>query len=362
MAERARGLSLRWKLTLSYAALVVIVGIAVFVLGLLSLRFVPDGNLVGPGGIPVPRRVDLLEVYVKYASWMLAGLAVVGLAGGWFVAGFMLRPLARITDVARSVRDGAFERRIRLPGRRDELVELADAFDDMLERVQNTVDEQRRFAANASHELRTPHTVIRTMLDVARADPAGRDVDLVLSRVAETNERSIRITEALLRLSRVGSGVELERDRVDLADVARDALDAQRDDAEARRIAVDLVASTAVVRGDPQLLAQLVANLLRNAIVHNRSTDARIHVSVTRDGAASVLTVSNTGPVVAPDAVATFTEPFVRGRGRTRGSADGQGLGLAIVAAIVRAHEGTLALHALPSGGLSVRVRLPAML
>lgn len=359
---RERGLSVRLKLTLSYAAFVVLVGVAVFALGFLSLRFIPDGNLWAQSGEFVPRRVDLLATYVRYAWWALVALTAVGLIGGWLVAGLMLRPLTRITDAASRARDGAFDQRIALPGRRDELTDLADTFDAMLARVQHTIDEQRRFAANASHELRTPHAVTRTMLEVARADPDGRDVERLLARLAEMNERSIAITESLLALSKLTAGGELHREPVALDGLVTEVLAEQADEAAAAgvEISLDPGSGDATVRGDAVLLRQVVVNLARNAIVHNRPDEARLHVGVSADASGVLLTVANSGPRMSPAIVATLVEPFVRGAGRTRrGAADGAGLGLAIVASIVRAHGGLLDLDPLSEGGLRVRVRLP---
>jgi two-component system, OmpR family, sensor histidine kinase VanS len=358
---RAPGPSLRLKLTLSYAAFVVIVGIAVFALGVLSLRFLPEGNLWAQSGQFTPSRDDLLEVYVRYAWWTLLGLAGVGLVGGWLLAGIMLRPLTRITAAARRAGDGAFDQRVALPGRRDELTDLADTFDALLARVQHTLDEQRRFAANASHELRTPHAVMRTMIEVARADPRGRDVDVLLARLEETNDRSIALTESLLSLARVAQGGALERGPVALDALVARVVDEHRADAAAAGVDVDAALRPVTVDGHAVLLEQLVGNLVRNAIVHNRADDARLHVAVARVDGGAALTVANTGSALSRATVDTLTEPFVRASGRVRrGPGDGEGLGLAIALSIVRAHGGRLDLAPLAGGGLRVRVLLPA--
>jgi two-component system, OmpR family, sensor histidine kinase VanS len=362
-AESARlcGLSVRVKLTLSYAGLVVVAAIALFAVGLLVLRFVPEGNLVLDSGGYVPSRANFLAVFVKYAWWAIAGLAVLGLVGGWLLAGLVLKPLDRITEAARLARDGSFRHRIDLPGRRDELTDLADTFDAMLARVQRTVEEERRFAANASHELRTPHAIIRTMVEVAQADPDGRDVDVLLDRVASTNDRAIAITEALLTLARVGQGAGIERSPVALADAVADAVADEQVVAAARGVTIEVDAQPATVVGERTLLQRLVANLVHNAVVHNvEGGRARVEVAPVAGGA--LLEVRNTGPVIDPALAATLAEPFVRGAGRVRGpdETEGSGLGLAIASAIVRAHDGTLAISARAEGGLAVRVTLPA--
>lgn len=357
---RAPGMSVRIKLALSYAGLVIVAGIALFAVGFLLLRFVPDGNLTLTQGGYVPNRSDLLEVFVRYAWWAIAGLVAFGLVGGWVLAGIVLRPLDRITNAARRARDGSFAHRISLPGSRDELTDLADAFDAMLDRVQRTIDEERRFAANASHELRTPHAIIRTMVEVAQADPSGRDVDALLARIATTNDRAIATTEALLALARAGRD-GLDTGSVDLAQLAAESIDELRADAAARGIRIHTTTPPTVVTGDRTLLARLVANLVGNAVVHNL-TEGEVWVSTApaRAGGGEI-TVSNTGAPVDAALAPTLVEPFVRGSGRARGAGapDGSGLGLAIAAAVVRAHGGSLDVMPRAEGGLTVRASLP---
>ncbi|SBS74905.1 HAMP domain-containing sensor histidine kinase [uncultured Microbacterium sp.] len=357
MTARARGLSVRVKLTLSYAGFLLIAGLALFAVGILLLRFVPDGNLVLLEGGWAPNRRDLMDVFVRYATWALIALVAIGLVGGWFLAGRMLAPLARITTVARRTGQGALDERVALSGRGDELTDLADAFDAMLDRVQRTIDEERRFAANASHELRTPHAIIRTMVEVAQVDPEGRDADALLERIAVTNERAIASTEALLLLARAGRG-DAPTAAVDLAAVAAEVIEDARDRASGIRIETAL--HPAPARANRALLTRAVANLVQNAIVHNLPNGGRMTVSTDTGGGAAVLTVSNSGPVIDPAVAQTLTEPFVRGGGRARRPGDdGVGLGLAIVASVVRASGGELEILAPAEGGLRVRVTLP---
>jgi two-component system sensor histidine kinase VanS len=358
--DRPRGLSVRMELTLSYAAFIVVVGIAFFVVGFLLLRFVPDGNLTMVDGGFVPARADLLKVFVRYALLAMLLLAVLGLGGGWILAGRMLKPLTRITEAARLVRDGSLDQRIRMPGRRNELTDLADTFDEMLARVQLSVDEQRRFAANASHELRTPHAVIRTMLEVARADPEGRDVDRLLGRIAEMNERSIVLTEALLALAD-SDNHDGRLTSLDLASTATTVVGELAGSAEEAEVLLAVHTNEAPVRGDSILLRQLVSNLVQNAIVHNHARGS-VEVSTTRTPAGgSILEVNSTGAQLDEATLATFTEPFVRGAGRTRrvDGHVGSGLGLAIVASIVTLHGANLELTPRDGGGLHARVEFP---
>lgn len=363
MRERPAGLSVRIKLTLSYAVFVVIVGIALFTVGFLMLRFLPEGNLYADNGLFTPARSDLAEVFVKYAWFTVAGLTIIGLGGGWIVAGLMLRPLTRITDAARAVRDGSLDRRVDLPGRRDELTDLADTFDAMLARIAETVQEQRRFAANASHELRTPHATMRTMLEVARADPDSVDVERLLGRLDETNERAIRLTEAILALSRASHGGVIARSEVGIDALAGEVcgeLAPLAASAPARL--TTRIASPAVAVADETLARQMLTNLVHNAIVHSAADGTaprEVQVTVRTDARSVIVDVLNTGTELSRETVATLPEPFVRAAGRTRTAAAGTGLGLAIAVAIVRVHEGSLELWPREGGGLHARVRLP---
>jgi two-component system sensor histidine kinase VanS len=359
MSDRARrpGLSVRMQLTLSYAALLVLAGLALFAVGILIVRFIPEGNLTAADGGFAPGRDDLIDVFVRYSVVALLGLAAVGLGGGWILAGRMLKPLTRITEAARRARDGSLSQRIRMPGRQNELAELADTFDDMLNRVQLSIEEQRRFAANASHELRTPLAVMRTMLEVARADPKGRDIDALLGRLEQTNERSIALIEALLALSDIE---HRERDlaAVDLSALVGQVLDEVEDAAAQLDLRIESDLQAGAVSADAALLRQLVANLVQNAIVHNHAGGV-VWLTISREADGTTLEVANTGEVLDQDVVDTLTEPFVRGAGRARRRTDrhvGAGLGLAIANSIADAHGARMALRARAKGGLAVSV------
>jgi two-component system, OmpR family, sensor histidine kinase VanS len=354
--------SVRLKLTLSYAGFLMVAGaLLLAAVWLFLLRYVPDrATLIVPDGSQVsgvfPIRSSLVHVFAPRAAAVLAILLVVGLAGGWILAGRMLAPLARITDATRHAAGGSLAHRIRLTGRRDEFRELADAFDAMLARLEAHVAEQQRFAANASHELRTPLAITRTLLDVAREDPA-RGPDELVERLHAVNTRAIDLTEALLLLSR---GDRLTAERVDLSLLAEEAAETLLPLAEQRRITLDVTGEAAPAGGSAALLSRMVTNLVQNAIVHNLPAGGTVTVCTSAHGGTSVLRVENTGRRLPAELVPTLTEPFQRGTDRARTPEHaGAGLGLAIVHSIVRAHSGTLDLTPGPAGGLVVTVRLP---
>jgi two-component system sensor histidine kinase VanS len=303
-------------------------------------------------------RSDPLHGFGSIAAIVLAFLLVFGLVGGWFLAGRMLAPLARITDATRMAADGSLSHRIELPGRKDELRELADAFDAMLARIEAHVAEQRRFAANASHELRTPLAITQTLLDVARKDPS-RDTGELLERLRAMNARAIDLTEALLLLSRADRR-SFTRERVDLSLIAEEATETLLPLAEERGLAIETSGDVTPAIGSHALLLQLSTNLVHNAIVHNLPEAGTVWVTTSAQPESVALTVENTGEKLSPHVVSTLGEPFLRGTERIRTDHAGVGLGLAIVKSIAQAHDGTLALTPRAAGGLRVTVRLPA--
>jgi two-component system, OmpR family, sensor histidine kinase VanS len=367
--DRAPGLSVRLKLTLSYAGVIMLVGAALLaVVWLFLLRYVPERALIStpiPG--PFPIRSNLLHVFAPRAAAALAFLLVFGLLGGWILAGRMLAPLTRITDATRIAATGSLSHRIELEGRNDEFRELADAFDTMLAQLEAHVAEQRRiaaeqqrFAANASHELRTPLAVTQTLLDVARKDP-GRNAAELVDRLHDVNSRAIDLTDALLLLSRAERR-SFTPEHVDLSLVAEEATETLLPLAEQRGATIETSGDPTPTIGSPALLLQLTTNLVHNAIVHNRPEQGTVWVTTSVQPKGAVLTVENTGEKLTPALVSTLAEPFQRGNRRTRTdpASVGVGLGLAIVKSITHAHDGTLTLTPRDGGGLRVTVQLPA--
>jgi two-component system sensor histidine kinase VanS len=360
--DRRSGLSMRLKLTLSYAGFLMIAGaVLLAAVWVFLLRRFP-ASVFAPNLDNMLRAFDPRNfgpaVFAQAAAFVLLFLLVFGLVGGWILAGRMLTPLTRIADAARAAANGSLSHRIRLPGRQDEFRELADAFDAMLERLEAHVVEQRRFAANASHELRTPLATSQAMLDVARNDP-GHDSGELVERLHTVNARAIELTEALLLLSRSDQR-SFTREPVDLSLVAEEAAETLLLFAEKHGVTVETSGDLALTEGSPALLLQLTTNLLHNAIVHNLPEHGSVRIETAARSGFVLLTVENTGDQLSPQLVWTLTEPFRRGTGRVRGDHAGVGLGLAIVRSITRAHDGIFGLAPLAGGGLRVTVQLPA--
>jgi two-component system, OmpR family, sensor histidine kinase VanS len=360
--DRAPGLSVRLKLTLSYAGFLVLAGALLIALWMVLIRYFSHAPIVratrsGIGGAFTPGRSPTQQAFGQAAVAVLAFLLVFGLVGGWLLAGRMLAPLTRITDATRMAATGSLSHRIRLPGRSDEFRELADAFDTMLAQLEAHVAEQQRFAANASHELRTPLAITQALLDVARNDP-NRDSGALDERLRAVNARAIDLTEALLLLSRADQR-SFTREHVDLSLIAEEATETLLPFAEKHGVTVETSGDVTPIIGSHALLLQMTTNLLHNAIVHNLPEHGTVQINTVIHPESVMLAVENTGDKLAPQLVSTLTEPFQRGAKRIHGDHAGVGLGLAIVKSIIQAHDGTLTLAPRTAGGLCVTVQLP---
>src|SRR6266496_2519238 len=271
--DRAPGLSVRLKLTLSYAGFLMLAGAVLLAAGYFSLS-----RGVHPGVIfIVQSHADLLRYFAPIAAIVMAFLLVFGLLGGWILAGRMLAPVTRITDATRVAANGSLSHRIELEGRQDEFRELADSFDTMLAQLEAHIAEQQRFAANASHELRTPLAITQTLLEVARDDP-NRDTGKLVDRLHAVNTRAIDLTEALLLLSRADQR-SFTREHVDLSLIAEEATETLLPLAEKRGLAIETSGDMTPTVGSHALLLQLSTNLVHNAIVHNLPEQGTVWVT-----------------------------------------------------------------------------------
>ncbi|MFF8962228.1 sensor histidine kinase [Streptomyces globisporus] len=304
-------------------------------------------------------------------NWSFAALLVMtaGAVGvGWWIAGRVLRPVHAMTAKARRLSEKTLHERIASSGPDDELKELGETLDALLGRLEKAFDSQRRFIANASHELRTPLATQRAAIQIGLDDPSPEDLVRTRQTLLDTNRRSERLIEGLLVLARSERGLATdEREMVRLDHVVREETarypavrSGGGDGPEGRGAggggpAVNATMAACSVRGNRLLLAQLVANLLANAVTYN-VPGGSVQVALSEEGA---LLVRNTGPVVSEADVAGFFEPFRRGEGRDR-MGPGSGLGLSIVRSIAVAHGGTVtAVPGPEGGGLAVTVRLP---
>jgi len=301
---------------------------------------------------------DMRHVLID-APITLAVVTGLALVLGWHVAGRVLRPLAVITATARRISASNLDQRLALRGPDDELKALGDTLDDLLARLQASFEAQRHFVASASHELRTPITRERSMLQVALDDPcttAGTWRSVVRDVLASNAEQESLI-EALLTLATSEGGLD-KHEQVDLAAVTGEVLLARRADADRLGVRVTAATQPATVDGDALLAERLVANLVDNAIRHN-VTDGHVEVTTGTSGGCAVLSVASTGPDIPAAELGRLFQPFQRLGGRRAGGGEGHGLGLSIVQAIATAHDAVIGARTLSGGGLAVDVTFP---
>ncbi|MDL5204259.1 HAMP domain-containing sensor histidine kinase [Streptomyces sp. ALI-76-A] len=305
------------------------------------------------------QRQIALDNLLSRSLLALLGLAIIAFAFGYAMAGRVLSPLGRITRTARAVAGSDLSRRIELDGPDDELKELADTFDEMLERLQRAFTAQQRFVGNASHELRTPLAINRTLLEVHLSDPdAPMELQQLGKTLLATNERSEQLVEGLLLLARSDNQI-VERKPVDLAEVAEQAVDQVHAEAEAKGVLIRGEQKPAVVQGNGVLLERIALNLVQNAVRYNVPEGGWVEVTTEIQHGQAMLVVSNTGPVVPAYEIDNLFEPFRRLRTERTGSDKGVGLGLSIARSVARAHGGHISALPREGGGLVMRVTLP---
>ncbi|MEU0472618.1 sensor histidine kinase [Streptomyces olivaceus] len=326
-----------------------------------STGTVPAPTGAGDRGIEV-RKTDRTVQAVQDTAlrqtvlWSAVGLMITAvLAGvlGWWLAGRALRPVASMTAAARRISEQNLHQRLALTGPDDELHRLADTFDTMLDRLERAFESQRRFVANASHELKTPLAVQRASIEVGLADPVADGIAEVREDLLTANREAEQLINALLLLARSDRGLD-ETESVDLARTAHAVTDEHTARATRHGVTLDVTAPAPLtVVGNPLLLRHLLANLVHNAVQYNHP-GGRVRVRVED----RTVTVTNTGPHVPQDRVADLFEPFRR-HARDRTATDGHGLGLSIVRSISRAHDAALTAEAGKKGGLTVSLRFP---
>ncbi|TDB81344.1 HAMP domain-containing sensor histidine kinase [Micromonospora sp. KC721] len=352
--------SLHVQLTLLYAVPFLISGVVLLSISLLGNRqAIPAGPVADPA--VVPGDAGHLDRQFTTSAWAIAGLVVVSLLLGWFVAGRFLRPLRTITATAREISASDLHRRLGRTGLHDEFTDLAETLDDLFQRLQATFESQRHFVANASHELRTPLTAERTVLQVALADPDATAETLrsACHEVLTLNGQQERLIEALLALAHGEQGPQL-RIPLDVAGTAAEVVAARHQDAARRSIRMHTALDPAPATGDPDLIECLVVNLIDNAVRHN-APGGWVEISTTTTATGGAIRISNSGPMVPPDEVDALFQPFRQvGNRRTRHpDGHGHGLGLAIVRAIVAAHGATLDARTRATGGLDIEIGFP---
>ncbi|MEO3869019.1 HAMP domain-containing sensor histidine kinase [Nonomuraea sp. B12E4] len=368
--------SIRWRLTLTYGALV-FAAAAVLLLSVYMILGTAIENAWPTLDTGLPPNLDRLaqDSWTKWqqlavanarnalfnsAFLALLGVGILALIIGYFVADRAMRPVAQMTATARKLSESTLaHQRIALEGPNDELKELSDTFDAMLTRLNIAFDTQRRFVANASHELRTPLTINRTVLEIALSDPeASEDLKALGRTLLEVNARNEKLIEGLLLLARSERELAV-RKPLDVEEVAQTAVEQVMPFAGEHGVTVSTELVSAPTTGDPVLLERCISNLLENAVKYNIPENGKVWIRTGMAGSGLVVQVANTGQLVPAYEVNSLFEPFRRLHADRVESAKGAGLGLSIVRAVVQAHGGNVAAVPRDGGGLVVTIRLP---
>jgi heavy metal sensor kinase len=281
-------------------------------------------------------------------------------AGGIFLAGRALRPVAELTNVARQITAEDLSRRLDLDLPDDEIGRLARTFNDMITRLDEAFRRQRQFTADASHELRTPLTAIKGQTEVAlQRERRPEEYREVLQAVNTEVDRLIRLAGSLLTLARADSRqVPIAREQIDLGQLVGDAAEQLRPTADAKNIRMDVSSDSLPFTGDEDLLLQLVLNLVDNAIKYT-DDGGRVTVACARDGRSALIAVSDTGPGIPAEHLPRIFDRFYRADTSRSQAGGGAGLGLSIARWIAEEHGGTLTAESEPSRGSTFTARLP---
>ena len=307
------------------------------------------------------QRISDLHQLVIWSGIALAIMAILSAGLGWIVAGRVLRPLRTISTTTREISARNLHRRLALEGPEDELKDLGDTIDALLARLEGSFQAQRAFVANASHELRTPLALTRAMLSFALADPELTldSLKATCQDVLDTGTDQEQLLGALLTLAESQQDLE-QHETFDLAEIAREVVEAHQLEAADRQVRIDAAISPAPVAGDPRLARTLLTNLLENAL-HYNVPQGRVNVTLKTRAQHTTLTITNTGPHVPADEIDRLLQPFRRLTPDRANTNDGHGLGLSIVAAIATSHDATLDVLARTAGGLHVTIDFPAI-
>jgi two-component system OmpR family sensor kinase len=297
-------------------------------------------------------RLLLIELLVSFS--VLAAIVLLGL---WIVR-LGLRPLRAIEHTADAIAAGDLSQRVERAESRTEVGRLGLVLNTMLDRIEASDQRLRRFVADASHELRTPLAAVRAYAELFKRGAASRpdDLDRVMTGIGRESERMSALVEDLLLLARLDEGRPLERESVELDELATEAAETARavDPSHPIELAIEPIA----VLGDRTRLRQVVDNLLGNARSHTPSGTA-VRLRVGRDGGQALIEVADEGPGMTVEQAERAFERFYRAdQSRSRASG-GVGLGLSIVSAVTEAHGGAVTVETTPGRGTTFRVRLP---
>lgn len=323
-----------------------------------AVDLLPSGEMIWVGCSIAPERAELRRI--KLTLLGVGGLILlVGLVGGWWLVSRSLRPITEISSTAVKISSGDLSQRINVAEAESELGQLAAVLNSTFARLETAFAQQKQFASDAAHELRTPVSVILTQTQtslVRERDAASYKQTVEACQRAA--QRMRKLIESLLALARFDAGQEmLQRAPFDFSKTISDSAEMVQTLAEERGVNILIEAGEVEITGDSERLAQVVTNLLTNAIQYNQS-GGEVRVKLESQNGLAVLMVADTGTGIAPQNLPRVFDRFFRADS-SRTGAGNSGLGLAICKAIVEAHSGTIEVASGENIGTTFTVRLP---
>ena len=350
-------MTIRTRLTFWYAAVMLV---SLLAMGWLMYRqFAPE-----PHAVPkIEAEADENDFYESVRNILYAGIpaALLAAIGGWFLMRRSLAPVAAITSAAEKIHDRNLSEQLPRSGNGDELDRLTEVFNAMTSRLDGSFARIREFTLHASHELKTPLTVLHGETETALSDetisPAQRER---LASQLDELQRLTKIVDGLTLLTKADAGqVALKSEPLAFDEIVRDVFADAQILAKPANISVSLKNCEAIaINGDKHRLRQLLLNLADNAVKYNQPGGA-IELSLRRDGADAVLQITNASIGIAPDVLPRVFDRFYRGDASHKSAVDGCGLGLSIAQWIVAAHDGSVKIESTPGKLTVVTVRLP---
>jgi signal transduction histidine kinase len=317
----------------------------------------PSGEIIWVGCSVAPELKELHRTALKLAS--VGGVILFfGLAGGWWIVSRSLRPVAEISSAAVNISAGDLSRRISIAETESELGQLAAVLNSTFARLDAAFAQQKQFASDAAHELRTPVAVILTQTQTAlNREREAADYRQTIEACQRAAQRMRKLIGALLELARLDAGQEqMKRMNFDLSSTARDCVELIRPLADERGVKIIAELAPLEIPGDSERLAQVITNLLTNAI-HYNVPDGEVRITVQSQDGMAILSVADTGAGIPAEDLPRVFERFYRAdKSRSTG---GNGLGLAISKAVVEAHGGTIEVSSEENAGTVFTVRLP---
>ncbi|MBI5888116.1 MAG: sensor histidine kinase N-terminal domain-containing protein [Deltaproteobacteria bacterium] len=321
----------------------------------------PRGNLTFQAGESMKETNQLMSSFRNFALVMFPAVFLICAVGVFFITDLAMKSLKVFSVKINQITEESLSERVETDSVAAELKPLAASFNGMLSKLEGSFLRQRQFLSDASHELRTPTTIIKSFCDVTLGrDRAGEEYKEAIKKIGETVNRMCDIINRILVVSRFDSKtVELKPVRVDIKDVMKDVLRLMESAANNKGVQIDLQGPNLSIRGDREGLTEVFTNIIENAVKYNRQ-NGNVDITIGEDAGTAVISVADTGIGIPDDELEKIFDRFYR-VDASRGQTVGSGLGLSIVRTIVEAHGGRIEVKSEQGKGSLFQVFLPKM-